>query len=410
MPLSRGQAAVACSRARFRVIIAGRRFGKTHLAIRELAKAAAPVNRKVWYIAPTYRQAKQIAWVKLKERLIAHNWLDKANESELTAYLRGNGSTISLRGADNPDSLRGVGLHMVVLDEFADIEKEAWTEVLRPSLSDTGGSALFIGTPKGKNWAYELFCRGADASHPDWEAWQYTTLDGGNVPPDEIEAARNDLDERTFRQEYEATFENFAGIIYHAFDRTRNIDASIDVDEHVPLLWSHDFNIGQGKPMSSIIAQIRRENGVRVLHVLDEIVIESADTNDIIGEMKSRPWMPIAKPGVIVYGDAAGRARDTRSKETDFSLLSLAGFRDQKVPPSNPPVRSRHNTVNGMLHSATGAVRLRIHPRCKTLIKGLETTVLKAGSSYLEDDSTKEQHVTTALGYLCCEEFPMRRL
>lgn len=409
MPLRPGQRAVVQSTVRFRVLIAGRRFGKTYLSIRELAKAAASVNRKVWYIAPTYRQAKQIAWVKLKEMLIRHNWLERANESELTAYLRGNGSTISLRGADNPDSLRGVGLHRVVLDEFADIDSAAWTEVLRPALSDTGGDALFIGTPKGKNWAYELFCRGESPDHPDWASWQYTTLDGGNVPPEEIEAARNDLDERTFRQEYEATFENFAGIIYHAFDRTRNVDVNIDVDENAPLLWSHDFNIGQGKPMSSLIAQIRRENGVRVLHVLDEIVIESADTNDIIGEMKTRPWLERAGKAII-YGDAAGRARDTRSKETDFSLLANAGFRDQKVPPSNPPIRERHNTVNGLLYAASGAVRLKIHPRCKTLVKGLETTVLRAGSSYLEDDSTREQHVTTALGYLCCEEFPMRRL
>src|SRR5574343_1282567 len=178
MPLSDAQAAVAMSPARFRVLISGRRFGKTHLAIRELARFARHPGKMVWYIAPTYRMAKQIAWQLLKNKLIQFRWVSRFNESDLTAYLK-NGSVISLRGADKYDSLRGVGLDFIVMDEFADIKNEAWTEVIRPTLSDTGGAALFCGSPKGFNWAYDLYHRG-QAQEDNWRSWQFTTLDGGN--------------------------------------------------------------------------------------------------------------------------------------------------------------------------------------------------------------------------------------
>jgi phage terminase large subunit len=105
---------------------------------------------------PSYRQAKQIAWVKLKQILKDLRWVKRINEAELTITLK-NGSRICLRGADNKDSLRGVGIDFLVLDECADIEESAWTEVLRPTLSDTKGNALFCGTPKGMNWFYDLY-------------------------------------------------------------------------------------------------------------------------------------------------------------------------------------------------------------------------------------------------------------
>jgi len=154
MPLSLAQKTIADSPARFKVAICGRRFGKTHLAIRELCRAASVPNSEAWFVAPTYRQAKQIVWRKLKHRLQDLRWVRKINESELTIYLKNN-SVISLKGADNADSLRGVGLDFLVMDEFADIDPEAWYEVLRPTLADRQGSAMFIGTPKGvANWAH----------------------------------------------------------------------------------------------------------------------------------------------------------------------------------------------------------------------------------------------------------------
>ena len=128
MPLTEPQKKVINDSARFRVLVTGRRFGKTYLAINELAKFGSQSNKKVWYVAPTYRQAKQIVWTELKEKLIKHKWVKNINNSDLSIHLRNN-SQITIRGADNEQSLRGVGLDFLVFDEFADIHKEAWYEV-----------------------------------------------------------------------------------------------------------------------------------------------------------------------------------------------------------------------------------------------------------------------------------------
>ena len=179
----------------------------------------------------------------LKQRLNGVQWLRRVNETTLTAHLK-NGSEIALRGADNPDSLRGVGLDFVVMDEFADVKESAWGEVLRPTLSDTEGSALFIGTPRGRNWAYRLWSQGREGV-PGWAAWQYTTLDGGNVPRGEIDAAAADLDELTFRQEYLASFVNFEGRAYYPFESNKHC-ASLSYDPTQPLVLCFDFNIAPG--------------------------------------------------------------------------------------------------------------------------------------------------------------------
>ena len=135
-------------------------------------------------------------------------YISKTNETSLTINFK-NGSSISLKGAEKPDNLRGRSLDFVVLDEFADMRKEAWFEVIRPSLSDRKGGALFIGTPKGRNHFYDLYGKGVDDDE-GWKSYQYTTIEGGNVEANEIASARADLDERTFQQEYEAQFVNYS--------------------------------------------------------------------------------------------------------------------------------------------------------------------------------------------------------
>jgi len=263
MPLSKAQDIVANDLTRFRVVVAGRRFGKTHLSIRELCKHARLPDREVWYIAPTYRQAKMITWKKLRKKLIELNWAKKINETELSILLK-NGSTISLKGADNYDSLRGIGLDFLVIDEFADIDPAAWYETLRPTLSDKMGKALFIGTPKGLNWAHDLYTQ-SDEYPDEWVSFSYTTIQGGNVTVEEIEAARRTLDERTFRQEYEGSFETFSGRIFYAFDRKYNLREFKDEtppEKHIGM----DFKID---PMSAVV----ESKYGNTLHIIDEIKI-----------------------------------------------------------------------------------------------------------------------------------------
>ena len=221
MPLSEPQRQVILSDKRFRVLLSGRRFGKTHVALQELAKFGQYSNKKIFYISPSYRQSKEIMWKPLKEKMLEHRWVAKINETQLTLYLR-NGTQISLKSGENFESMRGSGLSFVCFDESQDIKPEAWYEVIRPTLSDkyTMGSALFCGTPKGYgNWSYELYSK----KDSEWESFKFTTIEGGQVTQEEIDQAKNDLDERTFQQEYLATFVNYAGVIYYNFDRNKHI-------------------------------------------------------------------------------------------------------------------------------------------------------------------------------------------
>ena len=190
---------------RFRVVVAGRRFGKTFLSTAELLQSRTGKDQTRTYgmCAPTSARLSEIAWDMLTQQ-IPHEYIAKTNETMLSISLK-NGSTISLKGAEKHDNLRGRSLDFVVLDEFADMRKEAWFEVIRPSLSDRQGGALFIGTPKGRNHFYDLYGKGVDKDD-GWRSYQYTTIEGGNVPPEEIESAKADLDERTFQQEYAAAF------------------------------------------------------------------------------------------------------------------------------------------------------------------------------------------------------------
>jgi len=400
MALSTAQETIAEDPHRFKVVVAGRRFGKTHLAIRELCYYARLPEQEVWYVAPTYKQAKMIVWRKLKNKLQDLKWVKKANESELTILLK-NGSTIALKGADNEDSLRGVGLDYLIMDEFADIDPEAFFEVLRPTLADREGKAMFIGTPKGiANWAYDLYQMEHD--YPDaWKSFQYTTIDGGNVTASEIEAAKRDLDERQFRQEFLATFETYTGRIYYAFDRVQNVKPAPEVTSHIgdigAIYVGMDFNID---PMSAVVAVRHGDN----LYVVDEIRMFSSNTQEAVEEIRSR----FPKSKIWVYPDPAARQRKTSAGgATDITILQNAGF-VVKAPNSHTPVRDRINAVNSRLCDATGQRRLYISNKCKYTLEGLERHTYKEGSTQPDKDSGYD-HMMDALGYMVDYLFPVRK-
>ena len=391
--LTTPQTKIYNSPARFRVVVAGRRFGKTFLSIGELSRAALrKPNANCWYLAPTFRAAKDIAWDMLvntmPEELIA-----KRNESELTLKLI-NGSVISIKGGEAYDNLRGRSLDFVVLDEVADMRPQVWTEVVRPSLSDRQGSALFIGTPKGRNHFYDLWTTGADKQE-GWASFQFTTLEGGNVPEEEVTAAKRDLDERTFKQEYLANFVNYSGIIYYNFDRTETVRK--EYEEEGSLHIGMDFNLD---PMSAVVA-------VKVgdtLQIIDEIVIYGSNTDEIVDEIKHR--YPDRR--ITVYPDPACRQRKTSAGgRTDLSILQNAGFA-VKVRNSHTAIRDRINAVNARLLSADGVRHLYVDPKCKQVIKSLERQTYKEGTNQPDKDSGFD-HMNDALGYLVDYLYPIKR-
>lgn len=217
------------SKARFTILTAGRRFGKTHLAAtRAAAKALDPGNEKrkpVFIIAPVATQAKLLYWQHLLDML--HPVLNprrppQSNEGHI--YLN-NGVMIGVKGADRPDTLRGVGLWHAEMDEFADMKPEVFESIIRPALADVKGTAGFIGTPKGRNHFWELWVdaggsgayrgqlgdgvnrRGEPVDPKDWEAFHYTSLDNPFLDPNEIEMAKRTMSTSAFRQEFLASFE-----------------------------------------------------------------------------------------------------------------------------------------------------------------------------------------------------------
>jgi phage terminase large subunit len=192
---------------RFGAVVCHRRFGKTVLAVNHLQKCAMTCTRqrpRFGYIAPTYTQGKRIAWDYMKE--YAHPVVDsKAHESELRIDYHGNGGQMRIFGADNPDALRGMYLDGVVFDEYGLMPSNIYSEVVRPLLSDRQGWALFMGTPNGKNQFYDVVQTAQ--REPDWFFAEYKASQTGYVAPAELEAARKDMTQDEYDQEFECSFE-----------------------------------------------------------------------------------------------------------------------------------------------------------------------------------------------------------
>jgi hypothetical protein len=190
---------------RFKVLDIGRRGGKTEFVLNELIKKAVTQPGLYWYIGPSYRQAKSIAWVRLKNLLKPAVDLWKFNEQELYAEEKNLKTRIELKGADNEESLLGVGLKGVVFDESAMIKATVWPRIVRPMLADSQGWATFISTPKGRNWFHDLYARGMEGEK-DWKSWHYPTNVNKYIPQEEIDEMKKDMPERLFRQEVMAEF------------------------------------------------------------------------------------------------------------------------------------------------------------------------------------------------------------
>jgi hypothetical protein len=377
----------------------------------ELIRAAWGPGRLVWYVCPSNKQAKRILW-KLLKKMTKEHWAATPNETDLRIELV-SGGTICLRGADNYDSLRGDGLDFVVLDEYASISREAWTEVLRPALADREGGALFIGTPHGFNHFYELVESAEGQS--DWEVFQYTTAEGGNVSEKELESAAREMDERSYLQEFDAKFQTLGvGRVYYPFDRAQNVK-NYRFDPQVQLSWSLDFNMN---PLCSVVAQVRPQGAVVVL---DELILPDSNTLAACEEFLSRSakWFSGTPLPVCVYGDATGEQRRTSASRTDWQIVKefFGRYPERfsvtfRFPSANPAVKDRVNCMNAKLRNHAGQYQLFINSGCKNLIKDLELVCWKAdphGNLLAELDKSDKMrtHVSDALGYLIARKFPM---
>lgn len=395
MKLTIPQSAVANDKSRFKVLVAGRRFGKTHLCVRELCRMARHPDKKILYLAPTYGMARSIVWDDLKARMLELRWLKRKNENELSVELK-NGSKIFLKGCEKYDSLRGGGYDYVVFDEFADIDKKVWTHIIRPALSDREGGALFCGTAKGtSNWSYDLYTNAK--FEKDWNSWAFTTIEGGQVSKEELQSAKQELDEKIYRQEFEASFESFDGVIYHNWNREKHISPykfPIPSIVHVGI----DFNTS---PMSAIIFA---GHGANSLWAIDELVLYNSNTHQMAQQIKNK----FPNQRIIIYPDPAGRQRKTSAMgQTDISILQNEGF-IVKVRKGSIPVRDRINAVNSLLMNANKQVRLLVDPKCKMTVKAMEKMSYKEGTN-IPDLNNDYNHISDAFGYAIEYQYPVSK-
>jgi len=408
LKLHRFQKLVLSDRRRFRVIVAGRRWGKTQCAKIALVKAAAAKNGQlVWYVAPTYQMARDILWDDLKAS-IPISWIAKVNETRMVIYLI-NGSRIHLKGADKPDTLRGVGLHFLVVDEAQDVKEETWEEVLRPTLASTGGRAIFIATPKSFNWLhgkYVLGQRGATYVDEqgrtvvnDWMSWQFPTITSPFIPRAEIVQARRDMDPRSFRQEFEASFESMSGRVYYPFDRAAHV-GDYKFDPKLPIYVGMDFNID---PMSLVIIQ-ERPNGE--IWVVDEAILYGSNTEEATNELARRYFKYMNQ--ISIFPDPAGGNRNHDRGESSLDILRDAGFKAIYYKRKHPLVADRVNAVNRLLRTAEGHIRLKVDRNCRKFIDSLEQTIYKEGSREVNKKLSVE-HAADAFGYYADFRHPIRK-
>ncbi len=405
--------------ARFRDAVCGRRFGKTFLGKAEMRRAArlakqwgVSVEDEIWYAAPTFKQAKRVFWRRLKQAIPPSWRAGKPNETECSITLK-SGHVMRIVGLDGYDNLRGSGLFFVLIDEWADCPYLAWEEVLRPMLSTckywikgimhVGGHALRIGTPKGFNHCHETFTKGQKGGAKDHKSWLYTSLDGGNVPLTEIEVARADMDARSFRQEYEASFENYSGRVYYAFERIHNVK-SCPYDPALPIHVGMDFNVN---PMSASLFQERADGEI---WQIGEIIIPTSNTDEMADEIKKRygkQGFDPSKPDlnhITIYPDPAGAQRRTSAQgKTDISILQKHGFKVVAMS-SHPLVRDRVNVVNGKFCAANGKRTVFVDPSCKESIKCYEQLTYKEGTND-PDKKLGLDHLPDATGYYLYTRF-----
>lgn len=396
------------SKARFKVVPAGRRSGKTERFKRFMAKTMLKNPGESYFIAaPTRPQVKKIYWEDLK--LLCFTPLLPRScvyESDLTIRLP-NGSSCTLIGLDQPQRIEGTFWSGGGVDEIADVKEKAWAENISPALDTFNPQrpsyrpwCWLLGVPDGLNHYYEMAEYAQNSNDPEWDIFTWNSAD--ILPQDIIDAAKRRLSPRQYRQEYEASFETASGKIYEDYGRQNTTDEIINPDEE--LLWHHDFNY---TPMSSGIAVQRGKK----IFILDEIILTSATAKQSALEFVEK-FKKHRNKKVKIFGDPAGRAGEPHGHSSDYTdmegiLIDHGWEFERLVKRKAPAIKDRQNAVRAMICNAFEERRLFVNPKKAPYAhKGLSTTQLKDGSSFLEE-VTEYQHITTAIGYMIDRLFPI---
>jgi PBSX family phage terminase large subunit len=378
------QLSVAKDPHRFKVICAGRRSGKSTYAQLQVLKWALEKVGVYYIVSPTYKQSRSVHWRELK-RIIPKEWIKKTIESHGNESIElKNGSTIELKGAENPDALRGIKLRGLVIDEIASIRNWdwLWQEVLRPTLTDFEAPAIFISTPKGYNHFYELYIQGQGDIHSGYRSWKFTSYDNPYIPAAEIDNAKKELTEDTFMQEYMADFRKYTGLVYKEFSRETNIVDPFDIPESWQIWRGIDF--GSTNPTACLWIATDTDGNI---YIVGEHYATGQTIDYHAGVINSNP---LSQRVVQTFGDPSGAQWINEfqqrgiyitpaNKETGTNFNSWVRFGIEKVSerlkrvpghtvPTLQQIAGLSNTGQG-----NGVPSLFVFSSCTNLIREFET-------------------------------------
>lgn len=435
---------------RFNVIPAGRRSGKTENFKRKIVMRALMASTtwtpRFFAGAPTRDQAKAIFWEDLKA-LTRGFWAETPSESHLMIKVV-TGAEIHVLGMDKPERVEGSPWDGGGLDEYGNCKPTAWTHHIRPALSDRNGWFDLFGVPEGRNHYYDISVRAqalmqAHLAASEWGHYHWVSAD--ILPASEIAAARRDLDELSFQQEYEASFINFEGRAYYPFRRETHC-APLAYDPSKPLIIAFDFNVDPG--VAAIIqeqelpGQFQRSatvvlgsNGLPLpapiaidprtgkpipiigTGVIGEVHIPRNSNTPAVCRKLLQDWGD-HRGIVLCYGDSTGGNRGSaKVMGSDWDLIKseLGGHfgsrYTQRVKGRNPEPRPRVNSVNTRLLNGVGEIHLMVDPaKAPNVVKDFEGVVLlKGGSGEIDKSNLTQTHLTDGIGYYTDFEFPIVR-
>lgn len=402
LQLHSGQREVFDSRAQFRVVVSGRRWGKT-----ELDKAEASVEfgtpGLVWYIAPTFDMARELMWEPMRA-WVPRAWLAREpNETRMEMETIW-GCRFACKSAENPDRLRGRGPRKIIADEFQDWKDGAqtWEEVLLPSLLTTNGRALFTGTPKSFNHLHALYALG-QAGAPGWRSWQFRTADARHIKRQLgfLEQMRAQMDPRSYRQEFEASFETMGGRVYYAFDRLALV-RQVPFKPTGPVCIASDYNVH----FNSCVIGWREGQHIRVWREVQTTHAGGEATRATALGARALLEQAGYRGLVRLYGDSTGKNTKTTGPSDHAVWREVFPNHTWCIPRAQPHPRDRIAAVNGRCETAVGDRWLTLDPTCIKTVADLEQVVFASNGDIDKTTNAALTHLSDALGYWLVSDFP----
>lgn len=356
-----------------------------------------------FYALPTYKHARRVAWRPILD-LFPPDWLKgQPHEGEMridTVF----GSTLYVVGLDKPQRIEGDQWDGGIIDESCDQKPGHFSRSILPALSHRNGWCWRIGVPKrsgvGSHEFHDFFTAGGKPGEGN-EHESYTWPSSDILTPEQLRWAQQNLDTKDYNEQYNASWETASGLVFHAFHNRVNV-REVQYDPEMPLIIGSDFNVD---PMAWVICQ---QNPAHTdLKVLDELWIRNTNTQETLTRLHER--YGFHKAGFDFFGDATSRARNTRATESDYvQIRNDRRFNMARVhyPKHNPSRANRFASCNALFCNALGERRCFVHPKCKNLIKDLETRAYKEGTNEV-DDYGDVGHITDALGYIIYKLYPL---